>query len=207
MKEKPGRRTLRLPQFDYTQFGAYFITICIQNRLFLLGEINAGQMILSEAGEMVRRSWEMLPGRFSSLQLDYYVVMPNHFHGIVFINDAVKKNRILDVLGDRRIRPVSRPQGTVPDSVGRMVQAFKSITTLAYINGVRNQGWRPFSGKLWQRNYYEHIVRDEKALTKIREYIETNPLRWHLDRENPFAQGHDEFDKWLKSFSMSSLFR
>ncbi len=220
---KPKRRSLRLSGFDYTQAGAYFITICLQNRLCLLGEVIGGMMNLSAAGEMVRQVWEMLPARFPTLQQDYYVVMPNHFHGIVFlINPRRGESCIRPIdgesyfrphIGDYRDRPYGYenrpgglpPRGTAADSVGRTVQAFKSMTTINYISGVKNHGWQPFPGRLWQRNYYEHVIRDEEALNRIREYIKTNPLRWHLDRENPLAQGQDDFDVWLNTFPRSSL--
>jgi hypothetical protein len=93
-----------------------------------------------------------------------------------------------------------RPYGTLPDSVGRIVQSFKSKTTVAYIYGVRQNKWTRFHKKLWRRNYYEHIIREEDSLNRIRHYVETNPQRWELDRENPQRKGDDEFDYWLDNF-------
>ena len=94
-----------------------------------------------------------------------------------------------DRTGEPCVRPESgvrpHPQGTLPGTLGRIIQAYKSITTVAYIDGVKRLGWPPFPGKLWQRNYYEHIIRDEDELNRVREYIITNPIRWELDRENP----------------------
>ena len=91
--------------------------------------------------------------------------------------------------GEHEIRPYvgngDRPRGTLPGSLGRLVQAFKSVTTHEYTVGVKKQGWAPFPGRLWQRNYYEHIVRGEDDLRRIRQYIADNPQRWPLDAENP----------------------
>ncbi len=98
--------------------------------------------------------------------------------------------------GEDKIRPY-KAHGTLEGTVGRVIQGFKSITIYEYVVGVRRHEWRPFEGRLWQRNYYEHIIRDEDFLHHIREYIATNPLRWELDRENPQRTGEDEFDRWL----------
>jgi REP element-mobilizing transposase RayT len=82
-------------------------------------------------------------------------------------------------------------------SLGDVVHRFKTMTTKRYADGVKQLGWPPFRGRLWQRNYYEHIIRNEESLNRIREYIAANPLRWHLDRENPNPTGMDDFDRWL----------
>jgi REP element-mobilizing transposase RayT len=111
--------------------------------------------------------------------------MPNHVHGIILL--AQRENTSGSIQsGDHK----DRPYGTLPDSLGRVVQAFKSITTHEYITGVKNSDWQSFPGKLWQRNYWEHIIRDEPELHHIREYIQNNPTRWqedalHLD-QGPF---------------------
>jgi REP element-mobilizing transposase RayT len=99
----------------------------------------------------------------------------------------------------------NRPYGTLAGTVGRVIQAFKSLTTHAYTIGVKQHGWMPFPGRLWQRNYPEHVIRSEDALNRIRDYILTNPLRWELDRENPARQGEDEFDRWLASLSLKEV--
>jgi len=185
------RRSIRLKGYDYTQPGAYFVTICTQNHLFLFGDVVEGRMLLNDAGSMVQTVWEGLPRRFPNVQLDAYVVMPNHFHAIVIIVDVHP--------------PVGAPlvgaqkgAGTRPaPALGYIVGAFKSMTTNEYIRGVRQFRWTPFPARLWQRNYYEHIIRNEGELDHIRGYIVDNPLRWHLDRENPERVGEDEFDRWL----------
>lgn len=180
------RRSIRLKGWDYSTEGVYFITICAHNREYLFGEIIDGTMNLNAPGVMAIKTWEQLSERFSFLELDAKVVMPNHFHAIVIINRRGESCiRPSEPLGDHKDRPYGkRLQGTSEGSIGRIVQAFKSITTHQYIRGVRDYGWSPFSGKLWQRNYYEHIVRDEKEWQLISDYIAANPINWALDREN-----------------------
>lgn len=167
-KELPQRRSIRLKGYDYSQGGLYFITICTQNQWCFFGEIENGEMVLNDAGMMIERQWRELTNRFHYIQLHEFVVMPNHFHGIIEINRR----------GDHK----DRPYGTYSGSVGRVMQVFKSITTHEYIGGVNQYGWPLFSGKLWQRNYYEHIIRDEISCSKISEYIQTNPLKWQDDK-------------------------
>lgn len=229
------RRSIRLQGYDYAQAGAYFVTICTQQKACLFGKIVHGEMQLNEAGKMIHTVWHQLPMRFDTLALDEFVVMPNHIHGILVLQEGDCKNRTnitqnndrggescicpescirphvgggtndggdhkdrpyvtrdADRGGESGIRPFNqpnksfiRPRGTLPDTVGRIVQAFKSITTHAYITGVKQQGWPPFAGKLWQRNYWEHIIRNESDWHQIREYIHNNPLQWELDKLNP----------------------
>ena len=111
------------------------------------------------------RVWTELPGRFLSAAIDEFIVMPNHVHGIVVITGKA--------VGESAL------------SLGSVVGAFKSLTTDDYIRGVDSEGWQPFDGRLWQRNYYEHVVRDVKDLERIRDYISTNTARWSEDIENP----------------------
>jgi REP element-mobilizing transposase RayT len=168
VKTNPGnhhRRSIRLRSYDYSLNGAYFITICIHHHECVLGEISQNQMAVNAAGEMVAQQWEALTQRFSSLQLDEFIVMPNHIHGIlVFDNEA--ENSSKSTLGD-------------------IVGAFKSITTHEYINGVKQHNWQAFDKKFWQRNYYEHIIRSEESLNQVREYIIHNPANWPQDENNP----------------------
>lgn len=155
-----GRPSLRLKTYDYAQPGGYFVTICIQDRLCLLGQVAEGELHLNEAGRMVEGVWGDLPLRFPHISLDVFVVMPNHLHGIVLIEEK-------------------RPgQG-----LGQIVGAFKSLTTNRYIAGVRELGWEPFPGRLWQDNYFEHIIRNEAEGRRIRQYIVDNPFRWETDPE------------------------
>ena len=154
------RKSIRLQNYDYSQAGAYFITICTQHRQHFLGEIIQNEMRLNEAGTMILQQWETLPQRFSSLQLDAFVIMPNHIHGILVLDGHSNK--------------------TLADIVG----AFKSITTNEYIKGVKQYHWQSFDRIFWQRNYYEHIIRNEQALNQIREYIVYNPISWAQDENN-----------------------
>jgi REP element-mobilizing transposase RayT len=154
------RRSLRLQGYDYAQAGAYFTTICTQDRVCLFGAVADGAMRLSAAGELAATVWSKLPLRFPDIDLDAFVIMPNHIHGII-------------VLADRA------------PTIGKVVGTFKSLFALEYIRGVRSSRWPAFDGRVWQRNYYEHVIRDETDLNRIRQYIDENPLRWELDEENP----------------------
>ena len=156
------RRSLRLPGYDYSQQGVYFITVCVERKTCLFGRIQAGQMVCNEAGVMIHTQWESLPQRFPGLRLDECIVMPNHFHALLIL-DAIAQSV----------------------GVGQIVGAWKSLTTNFYIDGVRTAGWPPFPRRLWQRNYWEHIVRSDEALVNIREYIASNPAHWEKDVEHP----------------------
>jgi putative transposase len=207
--DKHHRRSIRLKGYDYAQAGAYFVTICAQNRECLFGGVVNGRMVLNDAGRMVQTEWEQLRERFPTVELDAHVVMPNHFHAVVIItdsNDAVSVGAGLVPAPDGATTRVA-PTGTggadgyrvaptttrvAPTDVdtrhptlGDIVGAFKSLTTNAYIRGVRELGWPPFDKRLWQRNYYERIVRNEGELNRIRRYIENNPANWETDEENP----------------------
>ncbi len=177
------RRSIRLKDYDYTQVGTYFITICIQNRECLLGFIEDGMINLNKAGEMIKSEWICLRQRFEHIVLDEFIIMPNHMHGIINIDrrgeSCIRPNPA--DMGDHEDRPYG---GTEINSLGRIIQAFKSITTKEYILGVKKYDWHPFRGRLWQRNYYEHIIRNEDELNDIREYIVYNPLTWDKDGEN-----------------------
>jgi putative transposase len=193
--DKHHRRSIRLRGYDYTQAGAYFVTICAQNRECLFGEIVNSRMMLSDAGRMVQTEWEQLRERFPAVELDAHVVMPNHFHAIVIITDSNDTVSVgagtspAPVGATTRVAPTTSvaptDAGTQRPTLGDIVGAFKSLTTNAYIRGVRELGWPPFDKRLWQRNYYEHIVRNERGLNAIRRYIHDNPARWSADAENP----------------------
>ncbi len=181
--ERHHRRSIRLRGYDYSQAGAYFVTICTQNRFCLFGEVLDGEMQPNDAGRMIEKWWLEMNCRFPTVETDEYIVMPNHFHGIVVI-----------VRADPRASPdvIGVDDGCCDNggahigaSLPSLIQWFKTMTTNEYIRRVKISGWPPFAGKLWQRNYYEHIIRDEESLNRIRAYIGNNPLQWELDRENP----------------------
>ncbi len=165
------RRSIRLPGYDYTAAGGYFITICTQHRECLFGEVVNGEMRLNEAGTMVAECWQWLPTQYPQVEIDVWVVMPNHFHGILFIADAGR--------GGSRTAPTIQ---TREKPLGRLIGAFKTVSTKR-LNLLRHTPGMP----LWQRNYYEHIIRNEDDLNAICHYIANNPLRWAEDENNPVA--------------------
>lgn len=198
------RRSLRLKGYDYTMAGAYFVTICTQDRVCLFGDVAADAMCLNAAGQMVATLWDGVAARFSSIEIDQFVVMPNHLHGILVFPDADAREATTKGATTRgattrgattRVAPtdpaivgaplVGAPITDAPVRLGDVVGAFKSLTTNGYIDGVKTHGWTEFRDRLWQRNYYEHIIRDEPALNRIRRYIDENPARWEFDEENP----------------------
>ena len=173
------RRSIRLKEWDYTQPGAYFVTICSHTRAPLFGRVVDGDMVLNEYGEIVRACWREIPDHFPHVELDAFVVMPNHIHGIIVIVDHI--------VGATHASPLPEnvpPRGPASGSLGAIVGSFKSTVTKR-INIGRGTPGAP----VWQRNYYEHIIRNDRALNAIRHYITENPLRWHLDRYNPERQG------------------
>jgi len=185
------RRSLRLKGYDYAEAGAYFVTAVTQDRRCLFGEIIGGEVRLSEAGRMAVAVWDSLPDRFAGLALDAFIVMPNHIHGVIDMAPPTGTPRRSGntVPGDRP-RATTRVAPT-PDgyALSDVVHAYKSSTTAHYARRVTADGWPPFPGRLWQRNYYEHVVRGDDDLDRIRTYIQENPLKWELDTENPDVAG------------------
>ncbi len=180
------RHSVRLKKYDYSSAGAYFVTICTQNRECLFGNICVGagpracpEMVLLDAGRMITSVWQQIPSHYPGNDVNEFVVMPNHIHGIIIIVGTSKN-------GQSEL-PGGRPQGVAPTglSLSDVVHRFKTMTTKQYTDGVKQSGWQPYYGKLWQRSYYEHVIRDEDELNEVRQYISTNPLKWALDRENP----------------------
>ena len=176
------RKSVRLKHYDYSQAGAYFITICTHNRECLFGEIIDGKMALNDAGQMVQAVWDEIPGNYDGVETDVFVIMPNHVHGIVVIVGA----------GPCACPNYGQPQhgqprGVAPTvlSLPDVVHRFKTLSTKRYVDGVKQHNWKSFDKKLWKRNYYEHIVRGETELNKIHGYIINNPLNWQTDDENP----------------------
>jgi len=182
----PKRRSIRIPSFDYTRCGTYFVTLCAFRRQTVFGEIVDGKMCPCPLGRLVLAQWDMLPSRFRHVELGPRVVMPNHLHGVIaFADDAGTASRA--PTEERFGRPVA---GSLPT----MIRSFKS--------GVAREARRlrvSVGEHVWQRGYFEHIVRNERALWRIAGYILTNPERWCEDRENPGRSRVDEFDHWLTS--------
>ncbi len=165
-KNLHNRKSIRLKGYDYSKEGLYFITLCTQNREYLFGKIQNKIMLLNHAGKIVENEFINLLKRFAHIQLHEYVIMPNHFHCII---EILENNNIKEELNNKK-------------TVGDIVGAFKSIVTVKYIYGVKNYNWKPFNKKLWQRNYWEHIIRNEKSYNKILDYIKNNPTKWHDDK-------------------------
>lgn len=190
MKYNPDihhRRSIRLCGYDYSRNGMYFVTICTQDRLRLFGDIADGEMKLNDAGRMVRAIWDEIPAHYYGIEIDQFTVMPNHIHGIIKLVVAGPRachfstHACPDGIAQPQIE--GQPQGVAPTglSLPDVVHRFKTMTTKKYTDGVKQNGWQPFPAKLWQRNYYEHIIRDGASYSKIAEYIQTNPQRWTED--------------------------
>ena len=186
--EMHQRRSIRLRGYDYSQPGAYFVTICTQRKQCMFGRVVDEGVHLNDAGRMVKRVWEDLSQRFHTVELDQFVVMPNHIHGVIIIKGVGA------TLVVAQYRAGTRPAPTI--QLGDVVAAFKSNTTDEYINGVKQHYWSPFANRLWQRNYYERVIRDETELDRIRQYIIENPLKWALDPENPEGQSNKPEEPW-----------
>ncbi len=182
--EKHHRRSIRLKNYDYSRAGAYFVTVCTQNRECIFGSIDDGKMVFTEHGYMVHRIWNELSIKYSDIEIDEFVVMPNHIHGIIILPVGAGPRACPNT---EQSKKKGQPQGVAPTrlSLADVVHHFKSFTTAQYRIGIKHSDWQSFSGKLWQRNYYEHIIRNENDLNSIREYIRYNPLKWDEDEENP----------------------
>jgi len=172
------RRSIRLPGFDYSQVGEYFVTICAHERRCIFGKIVDGEMRLNELGEIVHDEWEKTSVLRANVDLGAFVVMPNHFHAIVYIveDDLVKATLSRSTRrGDRPVAP-TEARGPSPRSIGAIMAGFKSAVTTR-INTIRKSPREP----VWQRNYYEHVIRDDKEYLAIEGYIENNPANWVKD--------------------------
>jgi REP element-mobilizing transposase RayT len=185
--DRHHRCSIRLKGYDYSEAGAYFVTICAQNRECLFGEIRNGGMMLNEYGEIVRKEWMNTGIVRSYVELDEYVVMPNHFHGILVINGRgtacrVRHENVRDEsMGTaRRVPMVEQFAKPVAGSIPTIIRSFKSAVTKS-INQFRNTPGHP----VWQRNYYEHIIRSEEEMYRICRYIIENPAKWAEDEDNP----------------------
>ena len=172
-QEQKQRRSIRLQGYDYSSAGAYFVTICAHDHETPFGQITNDEMILSKAGRIVLACWQELPTHYGHVELDAFVVMPNHVHSIIVLGD--------DDWRDRETEASRKPASTKGrQPLSEVVRAFKTfsakkINELSGVTGI----------PVWQRNYYEHIIRNDRELQAIRQYILDNPAKWALDRENP----------------------
>ncbi len=177
------RRSIRLAGYDYTQNGAYFVTICTYQRRCLFGEIVGEEMQRNWCGEIAAACWQAIPNHFAAVKLDAFVVMPNHVHGIILIDtpDSTMESAQGDGVGAQHAAPLrTHPHVVQSGSLSAIVRSYKS----AVANQINACHQTP-GKRIWQRNYYEHIVRNDRALNAIREYILFNPAHWAFDRENP----------------------
>ncbi|MFT4179096.1 MAG: hypothetical protein QM612_06490 [Thermomonas sp.] len=215
------RHSIRLHGYDYARPGAYFVTVCTQHRERRFGEIMDGVMQLNPVGEMVWRIWDAMPTHCPGIEIDAFMVMPDHMHGIIQICPSPRRHesvgaglracpsprchepvgagpcacpspRCHEPVGagpcacpdhehgqPGQSRGAGQPQGVAPASLARAVHHLKSMTTHAYMQGVRQWGWPAFQDRLWQRNYWERIIRNELELACIRQYIRDNPKYWN----------------------------
>lgn len=158
--EMPKRKNLRLPDFDYASNGAYYVTVCTQNQLHLFGGINpdSKSILYNDAGKMVLQWLSKIEEKYHGVYLDCSVVMPNHIHLILFLEEAT-------------------------NSLSDIMKWFKSQTTNEYIRGVKEGKYPPFQNRIWQRNYYEHVIRSDSECNQIRQYITFNTEKWYSVRE------------------------
>ena len=183
------RRSVRLQGYDYARAGAYFLTICANNRVCLFGDLVDGEMRLNAAGRVVIEEWARTAAIRPRIGLDTYIVMPNHIHGIIVIGGAGCRGTLQRAPTDER-QPTSDSMQRAPtverfgqptsDSIPTIIRLFKSAATKR-INEIR----RTPGVTVWQRNYYEHVIHNDESLNHIREYIVNNPAQWEYDRENP----------------------
>ena len=177
--DKHHRRSIRLKEYDYSQPGAYFITICTNNRECVFGDVVADKIRLNKSCWVVTEEWIRSIELRHEIKLDEFVVMPNHIHGIVIITESN--------VGATGRSPL--PKGPKPKSIGAFVGGFKSTVTKR-INEIRGT-----TGiHVWQRNYYEHIIRNEDELKVAKKYIAENPLKWESDKENPAINTEQRFN-------------
>lgn len=162
------RQSHRLRYYNYSREGIYFVTICTRDRQCLFGEISEVTMKLSEMGKIAEKCWNDIPKHFPHMVLDDYIVMPNHIHGIIIINQSLKKGECYSPL---QLRGTSK-------TIGSAIRGFKiGVTQWARKNTTLND--------VWQRNYYEHVVRNDLSFYQIKEYILHNPEKWSQDKLHP----------------------
>jgi len=183
------RRSIRLKGYDYTRAGAYFVTICALERECLFGDIVDGMMVMNQFGDLVEAAWHDLPSHYPWVALDRFVVMPNHVHGIIVLDGTITlvgagfKPAHHDYADIDRAGFKPAPTSDKRHGLPEMVRAFKTFSARS-INGTRNSSGVP----VWQRNYYEHVIRDDADYSRIAEYVVTNPQRWIEDKLHPDNQ-------------------
>ena len=190
------RRSTRLPGYDYSSPGAYFVTICVREGECLLGEVVGAEMRFNEFGRIAHEFWADVPVHFPNVSVDSFVIMPNHLHSIVVIREEGGETPPLQDRDRRGAETAPSAASASPQSrikrptLGQIVGYYKHETT-RQINQVRESAGVVF----WQRNYWEHVIRSEESLNRIREYVQTNPERWLEDQLHP-AAAPNRFNQW-----------
>jgi REP element-mobilizing transposase RayT len=169
------RKSIRLKEYDYSLPGEYFITICTHGKQCIFGEVVDEKMHLNEVGKIAKEEWLKTPDIRPAIELDVFEIMPNHLHGIIVIKDESSIPKV----GTHNCASLQRK----PRSLGSIIAGFKSAVTTR-INNTRNTPYVP----VWQGKFHDHIIRNEKELNNIREYIMNNPLNWWFDEENPYGK-------------------
>jgi putative transposase len=194
--ERHHRRSIRYRGYNYTSAGAYFVTVCVEDRACAFGEVVGCEARLTDVGYVVAVTWETLPERFPTIDIDSFVVVPNHVHGIVFVgarfiapiapsseghldsHPAAVVRTTIDRVALQKGAMNRAPTNPANPALGEIVRTFKAVSTRL----IRTSCDPSFA---WQRNYYERIVRNDPELDRIRAYIANNPTNWHEDDENP----------------------
>ena len=194
------RRSIRLKNYDYAQAGAYFVTLCTRDRACLFGDVRDDKICLNADGQVADECWATIPDHVRGVSLDVWVVMPNHVHGIVVIDSTDHVGAPVGApVGAQHAAPLQPLQplqplphrGVPSGSLAAVVRSFKSAVTKRINDGRGTPG-----AAVWQRNYYDHIIRSEESLNRIRQYILDNPARWSFDRENPCVTQAEPEDAW-----------
>ena len=193
------QKRYRLPEFDYSQTGGYFVTICTKNKETYFGNVVEGDMELSKVGDIAKKMWLEIPNRFEYVIIDEYVIMPNHIHGIIMITDnnfgntlegenspisrnaprrvhGMQHDSVINKNTPRRVHTGIHP--LIKKSVSSIINHFKGNVK----RWCNKNGFKHFS---WQSRYYDRVIRNEKELTDTRQYILDNPLKWEIDKNNP----------------------
>ncbi len=171
------RRSIRLKGYDYSQPGAYFITVCTHNREHLFGHVDKGKMVLNNAGDVIKKSLLEIPEHFPNVTIDEYVIMPNHVHCIMIISVGANNHSPLRGYSPQQVNSPKHPKSGTSKTIGSIVRGFKIGAVKWFRENTDIQ-------KPWQRNYYEHIIRNENELNDIRKYIVNNPISWDADGNN-----------------------
>jgi REP element-mobilizing transposase RayT len=176
-KSKYRIKSARLQNWNYGLPGAYFITISVENRICIFGDIDQGKVILNEIGRIANFYWREIPRYFKNVVIDEYIVMPDHLHGVIFIKGNIDGDGINAVCTGKG--------GIVPVEKNPMVNYSLSTIVRWYKGRIMFEINKAFGKKFqWHSSFYEHIIRDEKDLIRIRQYIENNPIQWVIDKEN-----------------------